>query len=114
MATLGEQSLEVYIKKTVRDLAELFPDDPAVKNEASMRTLIEYGIAMAESYEIRARRDVSLLIFLVHDMGQGFEKLPANQWIETLLLDKELDGQEKMDIIYRRLEVAAGTPKNSR
>jgi hypothetical protein len=105
MALLGDHMREDYIKKTLMNLSELFPDDPTVKDEPATRDLIEYGIKTAEGYDITARREVSLFIFLIQDLGRDFEKLPENKWIEELLLDPELEEQEKMDVIYTRLEL---------
>jgi hypothetical protein len=109
MAVLGDHMREDYIKKTLRNLAELFPDNPTVNDEPATRSLIEYGIETAEVYAITARREVSLFIFLIQDLGRDFEKRPENKWIEELLLDPELEEQEKMDLIYTRLELAGKT-----
>jgi|SRR6266545_2371971 len=108
MAVFSDQMREEFIKRTLRNLAELFPDDPAIKDEPAMRALIEYGIGRAQAYGISRQREVSLFIFLVKDLGADFEKRPENRWAEEILVDTELEEQEKMDVIYSRLEVAAG------
>lgn len=108
MDVLGEEMREDYIRTTLRNLAELFPDDPTVRDEAVMRNLIEFGIGRAAEYGVTRSREVSLFIFLVKDLGRDFEKQPENVWIDELLHDPELEEQEKMDLIYARLELAAG------
>jgi hypothetical protein len=109
MNALGDHMREDYIKRTLRNLAELFPDDPAVRDEPAMRALIEYEIGRAEVYSITRQREVSLFIFLSKDLGADFEKSPENRWMEEILLDEELEEQEKMDVIYKRLELAAAS-----
>lgn len=108
MEVLGQEMREDYIRATLRNLVELFPDVPAVRDEALMRDLIEFGIARAEEYGITRSREVSLFIFLVQDLGRDFEKRPENVWIDELLQDPDLEEPEKMDLIYARLELAAG------
>lgn len=108
MDVFSDEMREDYIKRTLQNLAQLFPDDPAVKDEPAMRALIEDGIRRAEAYSITRLREVSLFVFLVKDLGPDFEKQPENAWVDELLLDPELEEQEKMDLIYARLELAAG------
>jgi hypothetical protein len=110
MAVFSDQMREDYIKRTLQNLAQLFPDDPAVKDESAMRVLIDDGIRRAEAHGITRLREVSLFVFLVKDLGPDFEKRPENHWIEEILLDEELEEQEKMDVIYRRLEAAVSKP----
>ncbi len=111
MEILGTELREDFVKSTLENLVQLFPDDPLVKDQAAMRELIEFGIARAAEYDIKRGREVSLFIFLTLDLGRDFEKQPENIWIEELLHDPELDEQEKMDLIYARLELEAGGAK---
>ena len=108
MEVLGEEMREDYFRTTMQNLAELFPDDPSVKDEAAMRDLIAFGIERAADYGLTRTREVSLFIFLIQDLGRDFEKQPEHGWIDELLQDPELEEQEKMDLIYARLELAAG------
>jgi hypothetical protein len=110
LAVLGASMREDYIATTLQDLARLFPDEPEIKDEPATRALIEFGIERAEQYGIKRRREVTLFIFLVQDLGRDFEKQPENAWVDELLLDPELEEQEKMDLIYARLELATGQP----
>src|SRR5258705_7457945 len=107
MALLGASMREDYITATLEDLAKLFPHEPAINDETATRALIELGIERAEQYGITRRREVTLFIFLVQDLGRDFEKQPENAWVEELLLDTELEEQEQIDLIYARMELAA-------
>ena len=106
MGVLGEEMREEYFRTTMQNLAELFPDDPSVKDEAAMRDLIAFGIERASDYGVTRSREVSLFIFLIQDLGRDFEKQPEHAWIDELLQDPDLEEQEKMDLIYARLELA--------
>lgn len=108
MDVLSAYARECFIKKTSQNALKLFPDDPKIKSEPALRALIEGGIAQAASYGIEGEREVGLFIFLACDFGLGFEKQKDKRWIQRILLDKSFDGQEKMDVIYKRLELASG------
>jgi hypothetical protein len=110
MAALSTYMRESYFLQTRQKLARLFPDDPRIKDRPTMRTLIEEGIRQAAAYRMVEQRAVTLFIFLLFDLGVGFEKQPSKRWMQRILLDKELDAQEKMDVIYKRLELAAAKP----
>ncbi|MBI5384817.1 MAG: hypothetical protein HZA90_09040 [Verrucomicrobia bacterium] len=108
MAVLSAYSREGFILKTLQKLPKVFPEDPKAKEEAAMRPIIEAGIARAAAYGIGRERETSLFIFLVKDLGPDFEKHPSRRWMLGLLQDPEMDEQEKMNLIYKRLEIAAG------
>ncbi len=106
MDHLGASKREDFIAATLKDLAKLFPDEPSVKDERAARALIEFGIDRAAQYGITRGREVTLFIFLVQDLGRDFEKQPERTWLQELLLDSDLEEQEKMDLVYTRLELA--------
>jgi hypothetical protein len=110
MALLGASMREEYVASTLKDLAKLFPDEPAIKDEVATRALIEFGIERAEEYGITRGREVTLFIFLVQNFGRDFEKQPQNVWIQELLVDPQLEEPEKMDLIYTRLQLAGKPP----
>jgi len=108
MAALSDPAREAYIKRTHENLVKLFPEDPRVKDEKAMRATIEDGIERAGGYGIHSQREVSLFIFLLHESGPDFERKGRNRWMERVLRDQGLEEQEKMDLIYKRLSIAAG------
>ena len=107
-AVLSACARESFIQKTLLKLPKVFPDDPNAKDEAAMRPLIEAGAIRASAYGIGRERETTLFIFLWKDLGPDFEKQPGRQWMLGILQDKEMDEQEKMNLIYKRLEIAAG------
>jgi hypothetical protein len=110
MAVLSAYMRETYFQQTLLKLARLFPDDPRLRDETTMRALVETGIQRAASYGIVQQRAVTLFIFLQHEFGPNFEKQPDKRWMERILTNKDYDGEEKLDVIYKRLDLAAGKP----
>ena len=108
MDHLGASKREEFVESTRQNLEQMFPYEPSIKDEPVVRSLIEFGIERAGQYGISRGREVMLFIFLVQDMGRDFEKQSNNVWVQELLADTELEEQEKMDLIYARLQLAAG------
>jgi hypothetical protein len=98
---------EVLIERTRHALDELFPGDRRLEDEDATRKLIVDGIERAEELGILHAREVLLFVFLVFDLGLGFESASQTSWIGKLLRDPSLAPAEKMDVIYTRLAAAA-------
>jgi hypothetical protein len=107
MAALGRPMLERYVRKTLRDIRELFPGDPRFEEEAAVRALIGHGISSARRYGIEGEREVSLYIFLACEYGSDFDTQGDKPWIQSLLAAENLDASSKMDLIYERLRILA-------
>ena len=96
---------EVYIRKTLANLLSLFPGDPEVQDEHAMRQLIEEGLRRSKDYGISREREASLYIYLMKSYGVDFDRDVKRRWIRAILVDGELDQEQKLNLIYQRLEV---------
>ena len=105
MAALSACQREHYITRMVRKLDQLFPRNSSADDDQTRRALVVDGIARAARYEITSEREVALFVFLMKEYGPGFEQQKDKRWMESILADKILDEQEKMDLIYKRLEL---------
>ena len=105
MTLLAEHMREIYVQKTLKNLAKLFPEDPKAQDETAMRALIKEGIVKAAGYGITGERETSLFIFLMQEHGAGFEKQKDKRWMQRILLNEELEEEQKMDLLYKRLEI---------
>lgn len=105
MAAFARPARERFIRKSIRDVAELFPEHPVCRDEAALREWIEHGIAAAARYGIQGEREVSLFLFLIFEFGRDFDRQPEREWMRALLNAGNLDGAAKLDLIYERLRI---------
>jgi len=110
MAALGACQQERYIMRMVRKLDQLFPRNSQADDDQARRALVVNGIARAARYEITSEPEVALFVFLMKEYGPGFEQQKDKHWMESILADKTMDEQEKMAVIYKRLELIQRKP----
>jgi len=105
-----EQSaiLEAYMEKRFRKsmkehvLREL-PDETKNLSKEDLMQIIEEGIRRGKTYGLRSELELSLYIDLLFAHSRQFENAPNMQWAKRILLNKELEGEVKMDLIYQHL-----------
>ena len=93
-----------YVEKTVLHLRNLFSEQAAKQPDSELRALVEEGIVRAKKYHITDGRELTLFINLMIGLDRNFETQPANGWIRQLLEHPELQPDEKMDMIYHRMQ----------
>ena len=96
--------LELFIKKMIIHLYDVFPEETKDMDKQKMRVFVEDGVKRASDYEITEEPQVALFIDLMMAMGPDFEKQKSNNWILRILTKEDLNQQEKMDLIYQRLK----------
>lgn len=96
-----------FVDKALEDLGRLFPDDPRVRDRAAMRPAVEAAIDRAVTFGIDGPREVSLYVYLSHELGPAFEDAPGRRWMKALLHDRAMPAPARLDAIYARLEAAA-------
>ncbi len=106
LPVLGFSQRQAFIDKSLADLKELFPGDARVQNESATRALIEDAVARAGKFGIESAREVSLFIFLVQELGAGFESEAGHEWMQPLLRDHTIPASARLDLLYARLEAA--------
>jgi hypothetical protein len=108
MRALAEPQRALFDAMALRGLGQLFPADARLADEVGMRTFFNNAIARASRYRILHERALLLFIFLEFDQGSCFEALPGQAWMVRILDDIGLEDGEKMDVIFARLQIAAG------
>ncbi len=83
-----KNELKKFEDPTYLHLNELYPDQCQDLGEARLRSLIQYGIQRAASYELLAAGDVRTYIEVMMLLGSEFYKYPKYSWAEKLLTDK--------------------------
>jgi len=102
-AHMREQS----IQKCMAQVHEVFPEAAARQGEPALRKLVESGMEKAASYQILGEREVMLFVDLMMELGANFLEEPKYKWIEATLKKPDFNEQQKMDIIYQRLEATS-------
>jgi len=100
---------EAFVQQARVSLARLFPDDPRHGDPEAIRTVVLDAISRARAYRIEAGPEVLLFLFLLFEQGAEFESRPGQLWIEKTLRDEHLTPDEKMSIVYARLELTERT-----
>lgn len=104
LEALAAPQREVFVESARHSLSTLFPGDPRLADEAATTAFIHQAIARAAGYGIRRERERLMFLYLAFDQGLGFESLPHQAWIATILRNPGLREREKLDAIYTRLE----------
>src|SRR5690349_15313537 len=97
LALPGKQRL---VEALVQDLARLFPGDPRLNDRAATHAAVEIAVDRAATYGVVGPREVSLYVFLAHELGPGFESAPGRRWMNKLLSDPSLPPSVRLDAIY--------------
>ena len=96
---------ERYIEKAIEHLRELFPKEVKELGDDKARALVEEGIDRAAAYNITAEREVTLFIDLMVAIGPDFDSRQRYKaWMPGILANPDLPQQQKMEIVYQRLE----------
>lgn len=104
MEVLDACMLERFIEKMLDHVREVFPEETKDRSKKELRDLVEDGIKRASDYEITEEPQVALFIDLMVGIGREFEKQTRNNWIMRILTKEDLKQQEKMDLIYTKLQ----------
>jgi hypothetical protein len=65
--------------------------------EAELRTMIQYGIAKADGYGVKAEDDVQRYLELMVVYGSDFDTNPQTSWAGDILRTANLAGSVKID-----------------
>lgn len=107
IAILLAPQREKILQNCITSIASLFPDDIRLADARAMREIVQTAIEGAHGYGIVEGRELLLFVYLVFDQGADFETRSDQSWIGRILGDPDLNGAQKMDIIYTRLEIAS-------
>ena len=117
MLTLRPEQIEVlraamrksYEDRLIRHLTKLFPEaikkmiDPDGQDKP-LRQFIDAGIKKAESFNIRAERNVTLFIDLMVGISPDFFQQRDMTWVRNILRKETLTETEKMDLIFEQMK----------
>ena len=100
---------ERYIREMMDHLRDVFPGEPVVEDDETLRSFIELKIEQAASLNITGEKETAMFIDLELDMETSEDYSESRDWIRETLEDQELDQSVKLNLIYVRLRSEAGS-----
>jgi hypothetical protein len=100
--------LEAAVGKRFREqlqahLRQEFVEQTQPLSDAQLREAIDEGIRRGRLYGITTERDLMLFVDLTFILAPKFEEARGMEFARRVLLNSELDGEEKMSLIYQQL-----------
>lgn len=112
MESLSALTRRRYVEKTVPSLRKLFPEQTEKQSDEELRAAVEQGVDRAGKYKITGGREVTLFINFMFGIGKDFDSQAANEWMKKLLEHTDLEQNEKMDTICKRVQARNAANKN--
>jgi len=99
MRALGRAMTERFVDATVERIAREHPARYAALGRDATKTLVRGGIERARTYGVEETGAVGAFIDLMVTVDPEFEKSPDLEGVLEVLLDEELSGEAKMEIV---------------
>ena len=97
--------------KLCEHLRQELPEETKTLPDPQLRSAVEEGIVQGRQYGITTERDLTLFVDLTFLLSPAFEHAPGMEWAKRILLNKEMDGETKMSLIYQKLAAAQQPPE---
>jgi hypothetical protein len=99
MRALGRAMTDRFVDATVERVAREHPARYAELGPVATKALVEDGIARARTYGVEETGSVRAFIDLMVTIHPEFERSPELEGVLEVLLDEELSGEAKMEIV---------------
>ena len=103
MNQFSQYMLKSFEDRTYQHLEELVPGKVRKLGEEGIRKQIRAGIDRADEYDIVREADVAKFIDLKFVIHQEFDTHPELPWVQEILNDGSLDGEQKIAKIHEEL-----------
>jgi hypothetical protein len=90
-----------------RILAE-YPDHHGLLGEEGTKKLISKGMADGELYQLGGDDAVGILIELMVEFGDNFQRTPDRPWIAGMLGQLDVPGEVRIMAVCKRIQTATG------
>lgn len=115
MLIIREQQLSIFDRmatarfedQLVSYIAAEYPIPYETMGESGARKLISTAIATGSSYGIKTEGSVGVLLELMIQFGEDFERAPERAWVKKMLSHPTLPGEVKVEVIRERLNQRA-------
>lgn len=103
MDAMRQDMLQDFEDRTFEHLKEFVPGKLKKLGEEGTREQIRAGISRADEYDIVREREVVKFIDLKFVIHQEFDTHPELPWVQAILNDRSLDGEQKIAKIHEEL-----------
>jgi len=90
-----------------RILAE-YPDHHGLLGDEGTKKIILKGIADGERYQLGGEDTVGILIELMIEFGDSFQRTPDRPWIASMLSQADVPGEVRIMAVCKRIQAATG------
>ena len=105
--SLEREGWRRFTDKLRRHVLRVFPEKAAELTEAELKRVLEHTRKLAARCEMSSELELTLLFDLRLGLGNNYEEQPECAWIGETLERVDLDGFEKLALIYDQLPRAA-------
>jgi len=105
---LGSASRDQFEDQLVVELEDEHPEVVGPMPEADLRARVREAVDRALGYDIRAETDVAAFVGFTFEFGAHFETTEEHRWARDVLVDPQLDGHRKVEMVRDRLEEFEG------
>jgi len=99
MEALRQYMFDQFVRETVRQLWQSFPDETASMEEDDIKAFVFRGIENAGRYGISDSENVLRYIECSMAYGEDFDVAPETDWAGSILRREGLSPDTRMDLI---------------
>ncbi len=105
LAVFREPAINDYIKRTVVQLIECFPEKCEAMGEPKVRETVKYGVQRSASYGITSEGDVRRYVDLMVMFGPDFDQDPQLPWAASILNNQAIiNPTTKVNRLYKAVK----------
>ncbi len=96
-------ALESWVNRMTGSIARNYPRQFAAMGRSGARGLVLRAIEKGRVNHVETQGGVAVLIELMIQFGENFERSPDKSWADEILAHPTLPAQLKMQLLYRRM-----------
>jgi hypothetical protein len=112
MVALEAHMTMSFREKLLSHVRQEFHEESAKMTDPQVLQMIDEGIRRSRTYAVTSERDVTLFVDLMFAISPRFEDASDMKWAQNILLNPELEGTLKMELIYKQLAARQAPPEN--
>jgi len=104
VAVLADYCRDAFKQRLLRHLREVFPDETEEMPDPLLWKQVQPAMEKAGKYDIQTEYDVVRFVDLTFLLGPDFDSSPEAPWAGEILRDQQLNGAQKTDALWRRVQ----------
>lgn len=113
LKSFAEDKLDRFENKMCKLLSDEYPEDleKLQISERSLKAIVSNAITSAKKYGVVGGKDVELYLISMVRLGLDFDSNDELQWPKQILTRNDIDGTEKMDLFFEKLDSEGNAPE---